>query len=253
MKLIILMPLFLLASCSTRMSTKITPFRMLSPEAKGKPLGGQFSIGSAYSQETQILTDTDTDNIYYETNNDKRVTPVHITLGVSEQLDLYTQGAGQAGTTYGVKFQVWGKGKESASNGNVSVSIYTGAGSVTNSTKTDDAEEWVAIDEEVNMDYTQFTKETGILAGYRPSATTLGYLRLAKVEHDFWGKFSAKNDLIDGFRWDQKGTSTDIALGAIGYGAILSFHLELALQSLAFNGEETQQYGLVGFGVGFEW
>ncbi len=234
-------------SCSVALQTPSS--RMLSPEAVGKSLSGQLSgglIGQAKITK-EIDTGTLDDPLMVERSYS---IDYSAELGIVEQLDVYVGLPIFSTPIIGLKYQVYGKPRETAQEGDISVSIALGGGS--NSGKDIDDDVFDLSGNTKVKDFGSNAVEATILVGKRTKKDVLAFGFVTLTQWRFFGDVSSNNVAIDGVYFEEEGTTTTAGVGLMRYYDKYTLRIEAVGQRVDFeNTNDTLTLGFAQFSLGY--
>lgn len=253
MKIILLIGLLSLASCSTYLRTSGS--RMISPEAHGKLGKGTFDLARIQGSK-QYQMDFSGSSTKVPLNSDGVTYGYSMSgeLGILKRLDLYLLPSFvMSPTLFGIKFQFLGDSRAEAKQGNFSASISAAGGSSRQERK--DAEDDADIFDgrvdkiDVQMDH----QEISLTTGYRWTEHLVHYLSATFYEEEARGKVTNNSaTLVDAsFKYNNNGAI--YSTGVILYAGNVQFKAEYSHLTTDWTYNHKDYTNVVNAGMGFNW
>jgi len=248
---------FFFISCSHSIIVKTPVSRFLSAESQGESLKGNILIFMAQGNEAQIdLRNSRVDNALVLDRESSIMFDPIVTgeIGVWGPIDLIHISGGRMGADMtGAKVQLYGKGKNTASKNNFSVSILGGYGNVVNNVQEGEDLELVPLNDDTTSELQISNHALGILIGYRTSDKLLVNLGYSSVFHDFSGKLDSQNTALDNQSLNYKGHSALTTLGIFSYSGNAIFGLEFTSEKLKWDKTNETHNVFSNLAVGYSW
>lgn len=221
-KLLSVLALGLLCSCSSSVDFHMPSQRFLSPETAGGLLKGNGSIGRHASQKVVVLQNTNSNPVDQSSSiNSAGGLALGGDLGLFKRLDFYARAFNDSPLMLGAKFQFLGDPDRTKPG--IKVSVAAGYGSVEEEEKNDEFEIVNnEVESTVKADYTRVDYSAHI--GYRFNEHFMLYFSAGKADYATEGEvFQGGNSVL---KYKEEGDSIDYNLGGVISKKSISILLE---------------------------
>lgn len=253
MKLLFLLSVLLLTSCSSYVRTLGT--RMISPETSKGFGNGNLELRLQSTKRDRLNFDNDKVNNKIEATDSPYAPSVLGEMGTVKRVDAFViPSAYLTPTLWGAKVQVLGDEQPDAKKGNFSASIMGAVGS-----KKETLSETGELDDIIfgnidNLEVNTVHREIGLIAGYRWSDKFLHYANAVFFHEKVDGKVTTNNNTLQDakFKYTQEGTiySTGFIL-EFGKHAYWKVDYSYFLSDWSKTGKQT--INSVNTAIGFHW
>jgi hypothetical protein len=244
--LISLFFLSLLTACS--ISVKSAATRFLSPEASGKFKGSFLSGYAEASKSTVSLTGNQTDNpvAIRESSAFNLITP---TLGLHDQIDVFTYFSTDTPSVIGAKFQLLGDSKDKATAGNTSLSIAVSGGA----SKEEVDDDFFDIAGNTKTELKTKVTELSILVGHRVHKRAMLFLEANISQYRMEGNITSNDLAIDGKVFKYAGKINSLGAGIYLEKNDIFTRFQLSYQKVDWDKtqEDSSTLGSFAFGKHF--
>ena len=255
----LVMSLIFITSCSTRIGVRTPSAQFISPESTGKGLAGEIDIFGALGPKASVDFRGDrVDNPLRTTEGDiasEGILGLGATVGAIPRLDIIAVSPGSKHPNlYGLKYQVLGDPRASASKGNHSLAIVGLIGGGKRTDLNDEAVEITPMDDEVEVELSTTATRASLVYGYRRGKNSLLYTGVTYSTLKFSGKLDSENMALDGQRISYSSSAVGANIGVmIEVGKLLSLKVEASHQKVNWQRTDSNSFNAVSVGTSFRW
>lgn len=252
MKILLLVILFSLVSCSTYLRTPGP--RMISPETHGKLGKGEVDLRLQGSKQYQMDFRGSSTNVPLHDDEVTYAVNASGELGIFKRLDLYIISSFMMSPTlFGMKFQFLGDPRAEAKKGNFSASLTAATGSTSHERKDADTDDDIfdgGVDKiQVEMDH----QDIGLLIGYRWGEHLLHYVNAIFYEEEVKGKVTNNSATLVDAPFKFKNSGSVYSTGLILYAGNVQFKVDYSHFSTDWTYNQTNYANVLNGSFGFNW
>jgi hypothetical protein len=253
MKILIILPVFLLTSCSSYVRTLGT--RMISPETSKGFGNGTLDVRLQSSKRDRLNFDNDKVNNKIENSDSPYAVSALGEMGIVKRVDAFIiPSMYLTPTLWGAKVQVLGDEQPDAKKGNFSTSLMGAVGSKSESYSSSGDLNDILFGNIDKLEVNTTHREVGLISGYRWTDRFLHYANAIFFHEKVDGKVTTNNNnLMDSkFKYTQEGQI--FSTGFILYfGAHANWKVDYShfLSDWSKTGKQT--INTVNTAIGFNW
>ena len=255
----LIMSLTFITSCSTRIGVRTPSAQFISPESTGKGLAGEIDIFGALGPKANVEFSGDrVDNPLDTTDGDipiKSILGLGATIGAVPRLDVIAVSPGSKHPNlYGLKYQILGDPRVSASKGNHSLAIVGLIGGGKRIDLNDEAVEITPQNDEIEVELSTTASRASLIYGYRRGEKSLLYTGVTYSTLKFSGKLETENMTLDGQRISYSSSAVGANIGAMfEVGKVFSLKIEASHQKVNWQRTDSKSFNAVSVGTSFRW